>query len=88
MSFFSDLGSVVGNLQTITGVVQHVEDMATKTPTPVTGAQKLQAAIGLISAVNPAVAADIAVLQGIIGAIVTVLNLFGVFNSKSTTTVA
>lgn len=64
-----------------------VEQMATQatqlTGGIMSGADKLKAGIAIVSAFDPAIAAPVASIEAIFGAVVGALNLFGIFKHGS-----
>ena len=75
------IDNVTADLTKLAGATQAVEGMAAQAPAPVTGAQKLQAALLVAAQIpNPTVQAT----AGLLSALTEVWNLFGVFTHNST----
>ena len=74
-------------LTTIATAVQTVEAVATQAAavlgTAPTGAQKLQAAVQVASALDPTVAQWAVPVETLIGAVVGIFNLFGAFKHNA-----
>lgn len=71
------------NLATVTTAIQTVETLAVNavaqgTAAP-TNAQKLEAAISLASAIDPAIGVWVVPAEALINALVGVFNIFGIF---------
>ena len=71
-------------LTNIAAVAQTVEGMAAQAPAGVTGAQKVQAALSIAAALDPAATSGIVATEGLFSALVAVWNMFGAFAHKPT----
>ena len=77
------LSSTASSLTTIASAATTVESLASQavaaTGTAPSSAQKLQAGIALATAIDPQLSATVGSVETIFGAVVGVLNLFGIF---------
>lgn len=71
------------HLASIAASVQAVEALAAQAPASISGADKLAAATALATAANPELAVKASAVSTIIGSLVGILNVFGIFKKKS-----
>jgi hypothetical protein len=68
-------------LSTVASAITAIENATTQIATaPVSNAQKLQAAVGFIGAVDPAIGAWIVPVETVINAMVAMYNMLGIFH--------
>ncbi len=81
------LASSTSLLNNVASAAIAVEQMAAQanqlTGGIMSGADKLKAGIAIVSALDPAIAAPVASIEAIFGAVVGALNLFGIFKHGS-----
>jgi hypothetical protein len=82
MSFQDNLNSAADKLSAAVTAVQFVENIAAQTPTKMSSADKLNAALTIIGVLNPTIGA----IEGVICAIVSLFNTLGIFTKTTTTT--
>jgi hypothetical protein len=80
MSFQDNLNSAADKLSAAVTAVQFVENIAAQTPTKMSSADKLNAALTIIGVLNPTIGA----IEGVICAIVSLFNTLGIFTKTTT----